>query len=151
MNSILKGCKQLQPVSHCNSPAIGNGQPQRFFLAFSLFSPFPLPIISQTREEKNLWDERTRVGYEDPFSLYKFRLQTPRPANRRSTENTRRKRKETRERKREIERWKRVKRELETKAGMKVETVMVVRWTKGGLDVETRKHGAARAAWKIRN
>lgn len=101
MNSILKGCKQLQPVSHCNSPAIGNGQPQRFFLAFSLFSPFPLPIISQTREEKNLWDERTRVGYEDPFSLYKFRLQTPRPANRRSTENRRRKRKETREKERD--------------------------------------------------
>lgn len=74
MNSILKGCKQLQPVSHCNSPAIGNGRP-RFFL--SLLSPHSLHLPNA----KNSRDERTRVGYEGPrvqvFSLYKFRLQTP--------------------------------------------------------------------------
>ena len=99
MNSIFKGCKQLQPVSHCNSPAIGNGRPQRFFLAFSPHSLHHLPNTGG--EEFVGWTDAGWIrGSQDPFSLYKFRLQTPRPANRRSTENRRRKRKETREKER---------------------------------------------------
>lgn len=134
MNSILKGCKQLQPVSHCNSPAIGNGRP-RFFL--SLLSPHSLHLPNA----KNSRDERTRVGYEGPrvqvFSLYKFRLQTPRPPNRRADrfrENTvrRRKRRETGERKRERRReGERRMKKGETRIGNegrdKGSTVMVVR------------------------